>query len=66
MAKDKNLRPFPSKMSYLELSNFLAQIHLSGPDKDLRFGTFIADGIRGKEIHNFPKMFKQEYTCIAL
>ena len=34
--------------------NFLAHIHLSGPDKDLRFGNFIADGIRGKEIHNFP------------
>ena len=35
--------------------NFLAHIHLSGQDKDLRFGNFIADGIRGKEIHNFPK-----------
>ena len=34
--------------------NFLAHIHLSGQDKDLRFGNFIADGIRGKEIHNFP------------
>ena len=35
--------------------NFLAHIHLSGPDKDLRFGNFIADGIRGKEIHHFPE-----------
>ena len=42
-------------MSYLWTVNFLAHIHLSGPDKDLRFGNFIADGIRGKEIHNFPK-----------
>ena len=34
--------------------NFLAHIHLSGPDKNLRFGNFIADGIRGKEIKNYP------------
>ena len=34
--------------------NFLAHIHLSGNDKDLRFGNFIADAVRGKAYQEFP------------
>ena len=33
--------------------NFLAHIHLSGNDKDLRFGNFIADAVRGKAYQEF-------------
>lgn len=34
--------------------NFLAHIHLSGDDKDLRLGNFIADAVRGKAYQEFP------------
>lgn len=34
--------------------NFLAHIHLSGENKDLRFGNFIADAIRGKAYEKYP------------
>ena len=34
--------------------NFLAHIYLSGSDKELQIGNFIADGIRGKDYLKFP------------
>lgn len=35
--------------------NFLAHIYLSGDNKDITIGNFIADGIRGKDYKKFPK-----------
>lgn len=35
--------------------NFLAHIYLSGDDKAITIGNFIADGIRGKDYKKFPK-----------
>jgi acyl carrier protein phosphodiesterase len=35
--------------------NFLAHIYLSGDNKDVIIGNFIADGIRGKDYKKFPK-----------
>ncbi len=35
--------------------NFLAHIYLSGNDKELQIGNFIADGIRGKDYLKFPE-----------
>ena len=35
--------------------NFLAHIYLSGDNKDVTIGNFIADGIRGKQYKKFPK-----------
>jgi len=35
--------------------NFLAHIYLSGDDKSITIGNFIADGIRGKDYKKFPK-----------
>lgn len=34
--------------------NFLAHIYLSGDDKDIIIGNFIADGIKGSNYKNFP------------
>ncbi len=34
--------------------NFLAHIYLSGDDKDIIIGNFIADGIKGKKYKNYP------------
>lgn len=34
--------------------NFLAHIYLSGKDKDVIIGNFIADGIKGKRYEKFP------------
>lgn len=37
--------------------NFLAHLYLSGNDKEIRFGNFMADGIRGKNLVRFsPKI----------
>lgn len=35
--------------------NFLAHIYLSGNNKDITIGNFIADGIRGKDYKIYPK-----------
>jgi acyl carrier protein phosphodiesterase len=35
--------------------NFLAHIYLSGNNKTIAIGNFIADGIRGKDYKKFPK-----------
>ena len=35
--------------------NFLAHIYLSGNNKDITIGNFIADGIRGKKYLKYPK-----------
>jgi acyl carrier protein phosphodiesterase len=35
--------------------NFLAHIYLSGENKDVTIGNFIADGIRGKNYKKYPK-----------
>jgi acyl carrier protein phosphodiesterase len=34
--------------------NFLAHIHLSGNNDQIKIGNFMADGIRGKQFVNFP------------
>ncbi len=34
--------------------NFLAHIHLSGENKFIKIGNFMADGVRGKQYENFP------------
>lgn len=34
--------------------NFLAHIYLSGGDKNITIGNFIADGIKGKDYLNYP------------
>jgi acyl carrier protein phosphodiesterase len=34
--------------------NFLAHIHLSGTNEQIKIGNFMADGIRGKQFLNFP------------
>lgn len=34
--------------------NFLAHIHLSGENELIKIGNFMADGVRGKQYHNFP------------
>jgi acyl carrier protein phosphodiesterase len=39
--------------------NFLAHLYLSGNDKDLMIGNFIADAVKGKEIENYkPEIIK--------
>jgi acyl carrier protein phosphodiesterase len=35
--------------------NYLAHIYLSGDDKDLLFGNFIADGVKGRQIVQYPE-----------
>lgn len=35
--------------------NFLAHIYLSGDNKEITIGNFIADGIRGKDYKKYPK-----------
>jgi len=35
--------------------NFLAHIYLSGNNKNVTLGNFIADSIKGKKYQNFPK-----------
>jgi len=35
--------------------NFLAHIYLSGDNKDITIGNFIADGIRGNDYKKLPK-----------
>lgn len=35
--------------------NFLAHIYLSGQNKNITIGNFMADGIRGKEYKKYPK-----------
>ena len=39
--------------------NYLAHILLSGSDKQLRIGNFIADSVRGKNFSRFPKRVAQ-------
>ncbi|WP_181306283.1 ACP phosphodiesterase [Rufibacter sp. XAAS-G3-1] len=39
--------------------NYLAHLFLSGDDDDLRLGNFIADGVRGAQILNFPPRVQQ-------
>lgn len=34
--------------------NFLAHSHLSGTNRDILFGNFIADSVKGSEFNNFP------------
>lgn len=38
--------------------NFLAHIYLSGEDKDLILGNFIADSVKGKKYLNYPSGIK--------
>ena len=33
--------------------NYLAHLYLSGEDKNLRLGNFIADGIKGNQLHSY-------------
>ncbi|AZQ44255.1 acyl carrier protein phosphodiesterase [Nonlabens ponticola] len=35
--------------------NYLAHVYLSGDDKELRIGNFIADSVRGKNFKMFPR-----------
>lgn len=39
--------------------NFLAHLFLAGEDEGLLLGNFIADGIRGKEIENYPEHIRK-------
>jgi len=39
--------------------NFLAHLFLSGKDNDILIGNFIADGIRGKELDNYPTHIRE-------
>jgi acyl carrier protein phosphodiesterase len=39
--------------------NYLAHLFLSGNDEDLRLGNFIADGVRGAQILQFPPRVQQ-------
>lgn len=34
--------------------NFLAHLYLSGNDTDIRLGNFIADHVKGNQIHSYP------------
>jgi acyl carrier protein phosphodiesterase len=38
--------------------NFLAHIYLSGNNKEITIGNFIADGIRGKDYKKYPKVIQ--------
>jgi len=38
--------------------NFLAHSHLSGKNKDILFGNFIADSVKGSEFNKFPEDIK--------
>ncbi len=42
--------------------NYLAHILLSGDDKELRIGNFIADSVRGKDFSRFPNRMAQGIT----
>ena len=39
--------------------NFLAHSHLSGENRDILFGNFIADSVKGKAMNNFPNNIKK-------
>lgn len=39
--------------------NFLAHAHLSGNNKQILIGNFIADSVKGKDFSNFPEGIKQ-------
>ncbi|GAA4298270.1 acyl carrier protein phosphodiesterase [Nibribacter koreensis] len=39
--------------------NYLAHLYLSGNDPELKFGNFIADGVRGAQILQFPERIQQ-------
>lgn len=39
--------------------NFLAHLYLSGTDNELRFGNFIADGIRANQFSHYPKRIQE-------
>jgi len=38
--------------------NFLAHSHLSGENRDILFGNFIADSVKGNGLHKFPEDIK--------
>ena len=38
--------------------NFLAHSHLSGENRDILFGNFIADSVKGKAMNDFPNNIK--------
>jgi len=38
--------------------NFLAHSHLSGDNRDILFGNFIADSVKGKAMNDFPNNIK--------
>ena len=42
--------------------NYLAHLLLSGNDKELRIGNFIADSVRGKNLSRFPERVAQGIT----
>jgi len=42
--------------------NYLAHLVLSGNDKELRIGNFIADSVRGKNLSRFPERIAQGIT----
>jgi len=39
--------------------NYLAHIYLSGDNKEVTIGNFIADGIKGKDYENFPTQIQR-------
>ena len=44
-----------NKRVYFYQMNFLAHLYLSGTDNDLRFGNFIADGIRANQYSHYSQ-----------
>jgi acyl carrier protein phosphodiesterase len=44
---------WPFLFLYIQAMNFLAHIHLSGDNKEIKIGNFIADSVRKKDLENF-------------
>ena len=45
--------------------NYLAHVYLSGSDKDLIIGNFIADHVKGKAYLDIPRPFKRDFIGIG-
>jgi acyl carrier protein phosphodiesterase len=39
--------------------NFLAHLFLSGDDRELQFGNFIADAVKGNDMNDFPDLIRK-------